>query len=248
MSKQKKYRLAGKDIKRLVNHNGGCIATDRITVDGLSVGYMYREPPDNDADTGWRFMAGDESQDYMDDADNHGVYAVNTIANYDREILPFIDAPIGAAFARNSETGRFELVASPVDPDDCLHPDYPVVSGDYQLTETWSVSLPLKFNRRIEDGSLILWRPGLTIYFTAWNNDHQESADDGSRNDEFRDSLRIPAKQLRSDHRSRNAHCDHAKDQYQQADRRQVVAGCDLVPVRLALAGDIEQAFSRCLM
>jgi hypothetical protein len=177
MAKHKKYRLADKDIRPLVNHSGGCIASDRITVDGLPVGYMYREPPDEAADTGWRFMAGDESQEYMDEAANHGVYAVNTIANYDQDILPFVDAPIGSAFGRNPETGRFEPVESPVDPDDCLHPDFPVVTGDYQLTDTWSLSLPLKFNRRIEDGSLILWRPGLTIYFTAWNNDHQESVD-----------------------------------------------------------------------
>jgi hypothetical protein len=177
MAKKKKIRLAGKDIKPLVKHSGGCIASDRITVDGLPVGYMYREPPREDADTGWRFMSGDEPQEYMNDADNHGVYAVNTIANYDQELLPFIDAPIGSAFARSAETGRFESVESPVNPDDCLHPDYPVVAGDYQLTETWTVSLPLNFNRRIEDESLILWRPGMTIYFTAWNNDHQESVD-----------------------------------------------------------------------
>ncbi len=42
----------------------GCIATDRITVDGLPVGYMYREKPEEGNpfegyDSGWRFTAGD---------------------------------------------------------------------------------------------------------------------------------------------------------------------------------------------
>lgn len=60
---------------------------------------------------------------------------------------------------------------------DCLHPDFPVVTGKYQLTSTWSVDLPLKFNRRIEDGSLILWRPGITVYLIAWGNDHNESVE-----------------------------------------------------------------------
>lgn len=58
-----------------------------------------------------------------------------------------------------------------------LHPNFPIVSGQYQLTSTWSVSLPLKFNRRIEEGSLILWRPKLTLYFNVWNNNHNESID-----------------------------------------------------------------------
>jgi hypothetical protein len=74
-------------------------------------------------------MAGDESDDYMDDADNHGVYAVNTIANYDHDILPLIDASIGSAFARNPETGHFEPAPSPVALDDGLHPDFPIVAG-----------------------------------------------------------------------------------------------------------------------
>ncbi|REJ67067.1 MAG: DUF2185 domain-containing protein [Planctomycetota bacterium] len=151
----KKLRIPAEDVKRLVEHNGGCVATDRITVAGRPVGYMYREPPSNDSDMGWRFMAGDESAEYLDNADNHGVYAVNTIANYDHDILSFLDAPIGSAFARNPETGEFEPVDSPVAAEDRLHPDFPIVTGQYRLTSSWRVFLPLEFNRRVEDGSLV---------------------------------------------------------------------------------------------
>lgn len=174
---EKQFHIRAEDIKRLVQHNGSCIATDTITVDGRPVGYMYHEPPDNDADTGWRFTAGGESDEYMDDADNHGVYTVNTIANYDSDILPFINAPVGSAFARNLETGEFERVDSLVDSGDCLHPEFPIVTGKYPLTSSWVVFLPLKFNRRIKDGSLALWRPGITLYFNVWNNDHNNSID-----------------------------------------------------------------------
>ena len=170
----KNFYIPARDIKRLVEHDGGCIATDRIMVDGRPVGYMYRERPENDADTGWRFMAGDESDEYMDNGDNLGVYAVNTIANYDHDIQPFLGAPIGSAFA-HPQTGELEPVESPVDRGDILHPDFPVVTGGYQLTSSWSISLPLNFNRRIEGGSLILWRPGVTLYFIVWNIDHGES-------------------------------------------------------------------------
>jgi hypothetical protein len=81
-----------------------------ITVDGCKVGYMYREEPDNDVDSGWRFLAGKESQAYMDDPRNHGVYDVNTIANYDSDIILLLDAPIGSAFERAGGTGRFAPV------------------------------------------------------------------------------------------------------------------------------------------
>ena len=52
-----------------------------------------------------------------------------------------------------------------------LHPDYPVVSGDYLMTKGWRIDLGRDFNRRIEDGSLVLWRPELTFWMNVWNNE-----------------------------------------------------------------------------
>ena len=54
-------------------------------------------------------------------------------------------------------------------------PGFPLVEGDYALTETWALHLPDEFARRVEDGSLVLWRPGLTIWLAAWGNDNSES-------------------------------------------------------------------------
>lgn len=39
-----------------------------------------------------------------------------------------------------------------------LHPDFPVVEGRYRLTREWELELSGKFNRRIEDGNMVLWR------------------------------------------------------------------------------------------
>lgn len=49
MGKSKNFFKKKEDIVELLNWEGaeGCIATDRITVDGLPVGYMYREEPLN---------------------------------------------------------------------------------------------------------------------------------------------------------------------------------------------------------
>lgn len=97
----KKFRLSADQIRPLATGHGGCFATDRITVDGCRVGYMYREEPERDLDSGWRFFAGDESQDYVDDLNNTAVYDVNTIANYDPDIIPFLNAAYPAAFERD---------------------------------------------------------------------------------------------------------------------------------------------------
>jgi hypothetical protein len=115
---KKKFRLKPDEIKPLATGYGGCIATDMITVNGRKVAFMYREEPDNNVDSGWRFMAGFESPEYMEDPDNHAVYDVNTIANYDREIIPFLDAPIGSAFEREDGIGAFIEVHDFAPPDD----------------------------------------------------------------------------------------------------------------------------------
>lgn len=115
----KTFKLRADQTKPLVQYRGACFATDRITVEGKRVGYMYREKPDATSkvlDTGWRFQAGDESQTYMDDPHNSAIYDVNTIANYDPDIIPLLDAPIGSAFERDGTTGR--LLATDPPPDD----------------------------------------------------------------------------------------------------------------------------------
>lgn len=59
-----------------------------------------------------------------------------------------------------------------------LNPDFPVVSGDYLLTRGWRIALPEPFNRRIEDDSLVLWKPELTFWINVWNNDGHASVDE----------------------------------------------------------------------
>jgi hypothetical protein len=103
--KPKIFRLSANQIKPLAEGRGSCTASDMITVDGHKVGFMYREPPDFDDDSGWRFTSGLESQKYTDDPSNWTVYDVNTIANYDPEIVPHLDAAAGSAFERAGGTG-----------------------------------------------------------------------------------------------------------------------------------------------
>ena len=54
---------------------------------------MYREEPDNELDSGWRFFSGEELPQYADIPANFSLHDVNTIANYDPDIIEFLDAP-----------------------------------------------------------------------------------------------------------------------------------------------------------
>ena len=96
------YFLPKDQIQRLVSGYGAGLASDMITVDGLPVCFMYREGPRHDHDSGWCFMSGQETDEYANDIENLAYYNINTIVNYDRSIIPLLDAPIGSAFERNS--------------------------------------------------------------------------------------------------------------------------------------------------
>jgi len=82
------------------------LASDHITVDGKSVGFMYREAPRDSIDSGWHFFSGEETQEYADKAENFAIYDVNTIANYDPSIISHLDAPL-AALSDAAKMGRW---------------------------------------------------------------------------------------------------------------------------------------------
>ena len=104
----KRFAIPVEDLKELYQGEGpqGCVASDRILVDGARVGYCYRVTPDagdETWDSGWRFVAGDESDAYMDDPDRSGIYALNTLCNYDPDIIPLLDSEPGTAWSRGED-------------------------------------------------------------------------------------------------------------------------------------------------
>ena len=85
----------------------GCLVSKLVRVAGHPLGLMYRQEPFGDADSGWCFLAGLESKEFMDDPANHAVYPIDAIVDDDPEIIPLMDAPIGSAFRRDRASGRF---------------------------------------------------------------------------------------------------------------------------------------------
>ena len=110
MAANKNFKLKEEQIIQLIEPMGGCIATDKITVQGELVDFMVREESNNDLDSGWQFFSGSEDQDYLDDPNNSAIYDVNTIANYDRAIIPYLDLPFGTQLERILGTDRFQII------------------------------------------------------------------------------------------------------------------------------------------
>ena len=86
---------------------GYIIASHEVTEIGKNIGYLYREEPDNEQDSGWRIFSGQESQEYADDASNFSMYNASTIVAIDPAIALLLTEDYPVAFERDPKSGRF---------------------------------------------------------------------------------------------------------------------------------------------
>jgi hypothetical protein len=114
----KKLKLSAEELQPLVAAGSTCIATDRITVEGHPVRFMYREDPIGATDSGWRFLSGLETDAYMEKAGNQGQHELNFLANCDRAIIEWLDAPIGSAFEKADDANAPFVAVTDWEPDE----------------------------------------------------------------------------------------------------------------------------------
>lgn len=87
-----------------------CFVTNNILEVGEKVGYLYREEPDEENDSGWRFTTGTETDEYMDDSDNLSYVSLGAVLRQDDSFVELLERKAGVAFLKN-EAGEFvELV------------------------------------------------------------------------------------------------------------------------------------------
>ena len=102
----KQYAIPAADIRPLLcdwEGPAGCIASDRITVDGCRVGWCYRETPsENYPDSGWRFCRRripGIHQRSRPCGHLRSQHHLQQRSGYS----PLLRAPVGAAFCRDSK-------------------------------------------------------------------------------------------------------------------------------------------------
>ncbi|MCR5122031.1 MAG: DUF2185 domain-containing protein [Ruminococcus sp.] len=100
-----------------------CCASKRITEEGCLVGYMRRNLIDKEiggelsGDSGWLFMSGFETAEYLSDPNNMEICRLNIICNIDSEIVPFLKEPYNTVAVRGND-GKLHI--EPNDPTDAL--------------------------------------------------------------------------------------------------------------------------------
>lgn len=103
--KTKEYMQPTINRNRLLSKKS--YVSKKIIEENYKVGYMYREESDNEEDSGWIFMAGNEDEEYTNNHKNIAILNIYQIYQLDPDILEYIDNPVGSKFIRIS-SNKFE--------------------------------------------------------------------------------------------------------------------------------------------
>lgn len=79
-------------------------------IDNNYVGFCYREHSEIKIDSGWRFLYGDEDEEYLDNPDNVIVQDLTDIIDWKPELKDILSARFGSEFEWNSDTEKFEKI------------------------------------------------------------------------------------------------------------------------------------------
>lgn len=87
-----------------------CFVTNNILYDNQQIGYFYREEPDNDDDSGWRFTTGAETDEYMSNSENLSYVSLGAVLREDDSCLPLLERDAGVAYVKDGNGNFIELV------------------------------------------------------------------------------------------------------------------------------------------
>ena len=88
---------------------GYALAPKRLVEKRQKVRFMYREKPDNESDSGQRLFSSDETDEFVNDPENIGLYNIKTLSQIDPDIVPFLNNAAGTAFERDTSKDPFHL-------------------------------------------------------------------------------------------------------------------------------------------
>ncbi len=85
-----------------------CLISQELANNTKKVRFMYKEKPDDERDSGWRFFSGDEDQTYVDNPAN--ILSANlkdVVEEIDPSVKKYLDCEIGKTFERENEKDDF---------------------------------------------------------------------------------------------------------------------------------------------
>lgn len=149
---------------------GFVIATKLVVEEEHKVCFMYRETPMDPQDSGWRLFAGSETQEYVDVAENSGIYSPTEILMLDEGLREMLLSPVGSAFEREGPDGEW-LAADGFDADG-------ESTLTHQLGEGWSIGIGADFEaEEEEDGAIVFAGPNRTVRLAFYEMKEKASED-----------------------------------------------------------------------
>lgn len=92
-----------------------CFVSKKIVHDHLPINVMYREKPmpkedeDEIDDSGWNFLSGHETEEYLNNSNNGMFTTLGSVLGIDDSFIELLDSKAGSSFERNKQ-GQFEVM------------------------------------------------------------------------------------------------------------------------------------------
>lgn len=74
------------------------------------IGFCYRDWSDIKIDSGWRFLFGDEDEDYLDNPDNSLTKDLKEVLEWKSQVGSILESKRGTEFEWNNEENKFEEI------------------------------------------------------------------------------------------------------------------------------------------
>ncbi len=141
---------------------GSVTVSKLITDQGKKPMFMFRGKKAVPEDSGWRIFSGLESDEYVNNAKNIGIYHVSHIIEIEPSIKNLLLKGIGSVFERKNENSEWYKV------DDYELEDNFMV--EHFLTEKWVIKINNLFEREKEENGDLLYTTGdKSVRIAIWN-------------------------------------------------------------------------------
>lgn len=141
---------------------GGLMVSKLVVEEKVKPKFIYREKRTREGDSGWRIFAGNESEEYLEDPENVGIYHARHIIEIDPSLRNLLLSGIGSVYEREDEKSKWIKVD-----DFKLEDDFIV---EQRIGETWKIKINNLFEREEDQKDELFYTTGdKSIRIAIWN-------------------------------------------------------------------------------
>jgi len=139
----------------------GLMVSKLITEEGKTPMFIYREKRTRKEDSGWRIFSGFETDEYLENPKNIGIYNPSTILKIDFSLHSILLKGVGSVFEKKDENSAWCPVYDYKLDDDFMTEHY--------LTENWTIKINNLFERiKEENGDLLYTTGDRSVRIAVW--------------------------------------------------------------------------------